>query len=338
MRYEERFIDMIEYTRPHQGKSEAEYLERFILPNIDWVDEAGNHIKIVGNSEPRILFSSHTDTVHRHDGKQKLFVNQGNNCLFSDSTCLGADDTVGNYLMLTMIENQIPGLYIFHRGEERGGIGSNWIATETPKLLKNIDIAIALDRKGTDDVIQFQNYGRCCSERFASDLANLMEITGGDEQGTFTDTANYTELIKECTNISVAYWDQHSKNERCDPSQIGLIEERLLKADWDSLQAYGYEPEDSMHNWSLTYGDNISYGVTRNTPSCPYDDRAHNDDTYWDLHELICNSPFVIADYLYHHIGQTAEEIIELVEDTPDATPRGNGNARSMEQYYMGEL
>ncbi len=153
MRNEERFIEMLQYTRPHKGKSEQEYLERFIVPNIDWEDKSGNMIKIIGDKNPRIMFSSHTDTVHRHDGKQKLFTDEKEEFWFSESTCLGADDTVGNYLMLTMIEEKIPGMYIFHRGEEHGGIGSGWIAEETPGLLEHIEIAIALDRKDTDDVV-----------------------------------------------------------------------------------------------------------------------------------------------------------------------------------------
>ena len=187
MRNEERFIEMLQYTRPHKGKSEQEYLERFIVPNIDWEDKSGNMIKIIGDKNPRIMFSSHTDTVHRHDGKQKLFTDEKEQFIFSDSTCLGADDTVGNYLMITMIEEKIPGMYIFHRGEEHGGIGSGWIAKETPGLLEHIEIAIALDRKDTDDVVQYQSGSRCCSEQFASDLAKLMGITGGDEMGSFTD-------------------------------------------------------------------------------------------------------------------------------------------------------
>tara|TARA_R100000656_G_scaffold89080_1_gene64964 strand:- start:1741 stop:2727 length:987 start_codon:yes stop_codon:yes gene_type:complete len=328
MRNEERFLSMLEYTRPHEGKSEAEYLERFILPNCDWVDGGGNHIKIIGQSNPRILFSSHTDTVHRHDGKQKLFVDGNNGCIFSDSTCLGGDDTVGNYLMLSMIENEISGLYIFHRGEERGGVGSMFIANETPQLLNNIEIAIGLDRKGTDDVIQFQNCERCCSEQFASELATLMEITGGDEVGTFTDTANYTELISECTNISVAYWDQHSKNERCSPKQIGIIEERLLKANWDSLKAYGYEPEQK-NNWYLSYGDYHS-GISQT--------RTYSGDEYWDLHHLVTSEPYTIVDYLFEVLGVTVEEIYDDLRLTHDSLPRGNGGTRELEWDGHHEL
>ena len=326
MRNEERFLDMLQYTRPHKGKSEREYLDRFIVPNTDWEDESGNLIKIIGKQNPRIMFSSHTDTVHKNDGKQQLFIDEKGSLLFSNSTCLGADDTVGNYLMLSMIEKKVPGMYIFHRGEEHGGIGSAWIAAETPGLLKDVEIAIALDRKGTDDVIQYQNFERCCSERFASDLANLMEITGGDEIGSFTDTANYTDLITECTNISVAYWNQHSKDETCNPCQIGIIEERLLKADWNSLKAYGYDYEDNRPSYT-TYSypyTGIPSNPDRRLPSgIPPEDMDH----YWDLHDMVLQEPLLVADYLWNN----SITIQDVMDEVPDVSARGNGGTRSFE-------
>ena len=149
-----------------------------------------------------------------------------------------------------------------------------------------------------------------------------MEITGGDNWGSFTDTAMYTDLVTECTNISVAYWDQHSKNEVCNTHQIGIIEERLLKADWDSLKAYGYEDEDQ---WSLAYGAYVSTGCERQ-PSDP----AHGQysDEYWDLHYLVTNDPYLVIDYLYD-FGIAASDIDDS-RNLPDASPRGNGNTRSL--------
>ena len=329
MRNEERFLDMLQYTRPHKGKSEREYLERFIVPNTDWEDESGNLIKVIGADNPRILFSSHTDTVHKNDGTQQLFIDEEGSMLFSNSTCLGADDTVGNYLMLSMIEKKVPGMYIFHRGEEHGGIGSGWIAAETPGLLKDIEIAIALDRKGTDDVIQYQNFERCCSERFASDLANLMEITGGDEIGSFTDTANYTDLITECTNISVAYWNQHSKNETCNPCQIGIIEERLLKADWNSLKAYGYVDEDTRPSYTTYSYPSIPLPYTAlDDPQRDFDMVPGDMDDYWELHDIVVQEPYVVSDYLWNN----KITVNDLMQETTDASPRGNGNTRDFSE------
>ena len=53
-----------------------------------------------------------------------------------DATCLGADDGAGIYIMLRMIETKKPGLYVFHRGEERGGIGAKATVTKHAEFFK----------------------------------------------------------------------------------------------------------------------------------------------------------------------------------------------------------
>jgi len=295
MQFKEYFLSMMRYTRPHLSEAEEEYIEKFIRPVCDYTDESGNLI-CATVSNPRIMFSSHTDTVHNKSGKQKLITNNGK-VLTSDSTCLGADDGVGNYLMLSMIDSKVPGLYVFHRGEERGGIGSMFIAEQTPDLLKGIEIAIALDRKGKDDVVQFQMGSRCCSEKFAKQLASLMGTTGGDMNGSFTDTANYVDLVTECSNVSVAYWDQHSKQERCDLELIGKIEDRLIHADWNSLEAFDYEPEyDSVPMYGKYYS---SSGYSR----------GFTNDTYWDLYDLCQREPRKVARFL-DEAGITEDDIM----------------------------
>lgn len=63
-------------------------------------------------------------------------------------------------------------------------------------MLAYIDIAIALDRRGYNSVITYQTT-RGCSESFASELAARL---GGyfepDDTGLFTDTDNYTHLVR----------------------------------------------------------------------------------------------------------------------------------------------
>mgnify|MGYP005815145481 FL=1 len=309
----QELLDMLTIARPHQSKGEEEYIRAFIEPWTDYTDAFGNLHKTVfeiGKNrekiEPNILFSSHTDTVHRKDGPQTINVYK-NKVVTSESTCLGADDTVGNYLMISMIEKGIPGKYIFHRGEERGGLGSSYIAKETPEVLDPIDFAIAFDRKDTNDVVQYQNGERCCSKEFASQLAKILGMTGGDPHGTFTDTASYVELVPECSNVSVAYWDQHSKHERCDLKEIASLEERILCADWKSLVAYEFTPEyEFVHE---AYGYYSRYGNINGSMSPPVVERSHNDKAIWDLHDLCVTDPYEVAWYLNEH-NITIDDIV----------------------------
>ena len=76
MKFKEYFISMSRYTRPHKSEAEEEYIEKFIRPVCDYTDEFGNLICATVNN-PRIMFSSHTDTVHNKSGKQKLYTSKG---------------------------------------------------------------------------------------------------------------------------------------------------------------------------------------------------------------------------------------------------------------------
>ena len=319
MKFREHFLRMLEYTRPHQSVAEEAYIEEYIRPYCDYTDEFGNLICATVDN-PRIMFSSHTDTVHNKSGKQKLNIHK-DKVVTSDATCLGADDTVGNYLMISMIDKEIPGLYIFHRGEERGGLGSRFIAEETPDLVKSIDMAIALDRKSNNDVVQYQNGSRCCSEKFAKELASVVGMTGGDEIGSFTDTANYVDLITECSNISVGYWDQHSKRERCDLQVIAQLEDILLHADWDGLKAYGYEPE--WERGYSVYTGGFSHGGYST---------GFQHDPYWDLYDLCQKEPRIVAKFLAE-AGITEDDILYTKMEV-----NGNGiDSMSYEQRHFPE-
>ena len=212
--------------------------------------------------ESRTLFSSHLDTVHRKYHKQNIMLSSGP--LHQDSdfiysvdnegkrTILGADDKIGVFIMLSMILNKVPGTYIFHVGEEHGCIGSKNIRTHNEDFLKGYDRAIAFDRRGYGDIINHQSTGKCCSSEFVDALAGSLnklrsELMGkvvysSDEyewsgaRGSVTDTAQYTDVIPECTNLSVGYFDQHSKDERTDFWWLeNVLMPSLLRIDWESL-------------------------------------------------------------------------------------------------------
>ena len=212
---------MIRTRRPQGSKTERQFIRRFISPLGVESDKSGNLIKRIGDNSP-VMWSCHTDTVHRKGGEQPVQYANGIISLApnSNSNCLGADDTAGVWLMREMILAQVPGLYIFHRAEEVGGIGSRHIAANTPKILSNTHYAIALDRKGTNSVITFQSGGRCCSDAFANDLGKRLGDYSVDSFGLFTDTANYMKLVPECTNISVGYTGEHSSSERLNVAHL----------------------------------------------------------------------------------------------------------------------
>jgi hypothetical protein len=229
--------------RPAYSKTETAFIKRFLLPLNPEQDNAGNMIVRVGDSET--MFCCHTDTVHKQEGKQKLATGKTTGYLYSiGKQCLGADDTAGVWLMMEMIKRDIPGLYVFHRGEEIGCEGARHIAEKTPSLLDGIKRSIEFDRFGTSSVITHQMGMRCCSNEFATALSDALGLNHVlDAEGLFTDNAEYTTIIPEVTNISVGYDRQHTKDESLDPLYLRHLLYALCTVDLDALPTKR-DPED----------------------------------------------------------------------------------------------
>lgn len=213
---------------------------------------------------PRTMFSSHTDTVHKAKATDtyKLSLNK---CWLSvaGSGVLGADCGTGIWIMLNMIKAKVPGYYVFHRDEEIGGKGSSYIATHLSTLLEGrIDHCIAFDRKGVTDVITHQGFSRCCSDTFAQAFAQQLNMGTGmafapDDSGTFTDSANYTHLIPECTNLAIGYYDQHTQQECQDLSFVTALVMKLINIDYTQLPVErdpAVEEELDDSHWGNYFG------------------------------------------------------------------------------------
>lgn len=227
--------EMLTFRRPAGSKTERQFIAQYLdsIPGIR-IDGFGNRYVRIG--ETKTLFSSHTDTVHRSGGKQKIVVDEVSGYVYKDDKHpLGADDATGIFIMRRMLEAEIPGLYVFHRAEEIGGQGSDFIRAETPELLHGIERAIAFDRKASHSVITHQIGDRCCSESFARALSVQIDGYFPDETGVFTDTANYVDIVPECTNLSVGYSNEHTNDEVQCLATLDKLIPQLLTIDYDAL-------------------------------------------------------------------------------------------------------
>lgn len=237
--------EMLTYRRPAGSGTERAFIARFIEPVTGAYQETNRNWIVVTDPESTVLFSCHTDTVHREEGYQTIRNTDGilrlsKRARSIGSNCLGADDTAGCWIMLELIAAGIPGTYVFHFGEERGGIGSSALALRYPDWLKRFTHAIAFDRRGTADVITHQAGGRCASDAFADAFAGRLHDAGlpgyrSSPDGIFTDTANYTDLIGECTNVSVGYQFEHSTSECLDLDHLFRLRDALVRMNWSDL-------------------------------------------------------------------------------------------------------
>ena len=233
------FISLVTETYPHGHEEE-------VVPFISNVglekDQFGNYYKIVGKSET--MFTSHLDTADRKKSKVVLYSEMDNNQehLMSDgTTILGADDKAGVAVMLYMIAHNIPGVYYFFIGEERGGIGSGKVSSifETVEHLKGMKRCISFDRRNYYSIITEQLGMECCSEKFAQALAEQYNSKGMkfslDPTGIYTDSASFIDQIPECTNISVGYFDEHTTKESQNITYLEKLAKASVQVKWEEL-------------------------------------------------------------------------------------------------------
>lgn len=219
------------------------------------------------------MFTSHLDTIDRKvgqysttntevDDKSVVHIFEGDFVKTDGNTNLGADDKAGTAIMLNMISEKIPGLYYFFMGEESGCVGSTNMSREYDNLvsdgiLPRVTKCISFDRRGYDSIITHQSSGRCASETFATELSSRLNEYGfwfkNDDGGVYTDSAEFTDIIPECTNISVGYFSEHTLAEKQDLDFLDLLAIVMTKIDWETLPI---ERDNTEH----AYSGKASYG------------------------------------------------------------------------------
>jgi len=244
----ELLLDILTYRREHGSKGELAFINKYMNKFQTLKDPEG---EILGfyfdnrSKNQRTLFVSHIDSVHHGEIErihQDINYDKEFDIIYADknSNCLGADDGSGVSLLLEMIRADKKGFYLFTRGEEKGCIGSKGIAQHHPDFLAQFDHAIQFDRKGVDSIITHQMGARSCSDSFANKLATLFNVNSSllfkpDNSGVYTDTAEFTHLIPECTNISIGYFNQHTNSEYQDYKFYKTILEQVLAIEWHKI-------------------------------------------------------------------------------------------------------
>jgi hypothetical protein len=195
-------------------------------------DLAGNYFLSVGESHT--LFTAHLDTVGDY-GETLVDVYKG--FAFAPTGILGADDRAGIALILWMIEQGKPGQYALFLGEERGCIGSEYAAAHWDT--RGIHAVVSLDRRGQGSIITHQMGQRSVSDEYAWELSGRLATHGldmaPDNTGSYSDSAAFTDVVGECTNLSVGYSAAHTSAETQNLGFLDALAEGLLAVDFDTL-------------------------------------------------------------------------------------------------------
>jgi len=250
-----KFLKLTKRTYPYGTETQ---LVSF-LPQGYFMDKHGNYYYKIGES--KTAFTCHLDTAC----KTQVTVNHkiDKNIISTDGkSILGADDKAGMTVLLYMIEKNIPGLYCFFIGEVVGCIGSGKACYDYE--FTNYDRMVSFDRRGTESIITFQSSKRCCSDEFANELANRLNKHGltmrSDNTGVYTDSAEFIDVIPECTNISVGYYREHTNFEHQDIDHLIKLCIAVAKIDWETLPVQ--RDKTKVEYKSYSYGSYSNKGFS----------------------------------------------------------------------------
>ncbi len=225
-------LRLLRVASPHPD--EKYYLESILPQGGKWDKENNYVIEVPGDSET--LFAAHLDTVGDKPKLTEPIYKDG--FLYAsgkDVRCLGGDDRCGILCLMALIEEGIPGTYIFHGCEERGAHGAQFLVTEMD--MTKFKRAIEFDRRGTQSIISEMSGDKVCSPEFSTALAGHIGMQyAADPTGSFTDVYFYRDVVPEVTNVSVGYYKEHSKDECI--AVLWLIDHlvpALLKVPWETL-------------------------------------------------------------------------------------------------------
>ncbi len=176
MRISRKFKQLTSFTYPYGTENE---LLKY-LPTGYKSDGLGNYYIEIGE-RPTTMFTCHLDTACSYSKRVK-HIHEGDFIKTDGTTILGADDKAGMTVILYMIENKVPGLYYFFIGEEVGCVGStrladNWTKYEFSNYINKV---VSFDRRGTNSVITEQLFGVCCSDEFAQELSNRLNLANSE--------------------------------------------------------------------------------------------------------------------------------------------------------------
>lgn len=316
-------IDILKYKRQHGSATEAAFINHYLIPVINELgykpkmDMQGNvWVEVESKDKAPYLFCAHIDTCHRGEGMTTPVMDeQGVISVHKDDIdgcCLGADDGVGIYCNLRLIEAGVAGTYLFTRGEECGGIGAEYIAKETPDKLEGFLLCVEVDRAGTDEIIMSQSYGDCASVEFSSQLGHMLGMGHEPSQlGVYTDCAEFGDIIPESVNISAGYDRQHTVKETVNTIYVENLVERLIGVDWSELVIVR-EPGDTGPDWWDTEPATI-----------------HEDYSSW-------KEDRTMEDYVFYNPQTVAQFLVEIGVDVAEIEETVGGSVSQYEDTARG--
>jgi hypothetical protein len=155
---------------------------------------------------------------------------------------LGADDRVGVFMILSLVRAGLKPSILFTTDEESGSASGYDFALQYKHKFQNYGIkyVMELDRAGADDCVFY----RCDNPDFVKYIEGYGFVT---DTGSFTDISVICPIIKTAgVNLSVGYWNEHSKTEMIDlftmSKNFGIIY-KMIKNSKKIKKVYKFIPK-----------------------------------------------------------------------------------------------
>jgi len=203
-----------------------------------------------------IMLVAHMDTVYK-EPPTNLYLDKKQNVIYSE-TGLGADDRAGIIAITIMLEKGYKPYILFCDEEEVGGLGATKAAKELP--IPNVNVIVELDRAGSNDYVTY----RCDN----NELDKWVEKFGFVRaEGTFSDISFLCPQWGIAgVNLSIGYYNQHSKNEFLNLTEffdiIQRVELILQSPPVEQLEyiTASYKQLDGYETYGYTGGYDDAYG------------------------------------------------------------------------------
>lgn len=188
-----------------------------------------------------IALVAHMDIVGKEPPK-RLYYDQKKKVMWAGGHILGADDRAGITAIWEIIKTgEYKPHLIFTCEEETGGIGATACAGRGNPF-KELKYVIELDRQGSEDCVFYD----CDNPEFEQYVNQFGFVT---DWGTFTDISIICPTWGIAgVNLSVGYYDEHTKYERLHFNELENTVERVKKMleDANNSPRFEYIPAKYM--------------------------------------------------------------------------------------------
>lgn len=151
-------------------------------------------------------YSTYTDPAHK-----EIFQDRVEEVMWSPDG-LGADDRVGVFLMLSMVQAGLKPSILFTTDEETGSASGRAFADKYRAnwMKSGVKYIMQLDRSGFNDCVFYQ----CNSPKFEQYIESFGFKTA---RGSFSDISVLCPILGVAgVNLSVGYFNEHSQTEMID--------------------------------------------------------------------------------------------------------------------------